>query len=129
MLIPAQELMLWCSMMDDDSSASHAMAKDHDMSSMPGDHCDSEESSTAETKTSTHGCDDLNDCDCLEIQNSLKNEALMSLQAPVKHKLSSSVFKNLDQLHIYNALNPPPVWSFSSYSPPTLFLVNQTFLI
>ena len=130
MLIPAKELMLWCSIMDDDSSASHSMAMDHDMSSMPEDHCNSEESSTTDAKTSTHICDNLNDCDCLEIQSSLKDDAFLSLQAPItKIKLSSSVLKNLDQHHTNHEISPPPIWWYSSYSPPMLFLVNESFLI
>lgn len=130
MLIPAQDLTLWCSMVDDESSASHFMSMDHDMSSMPGDHCDSEESPTPETKASTHNCDNLSDCDCLEIQSNMKNEAFLSLYAPsTKIQLSSSILKNLDQLHTNHEISPPPIWRYSSYSPPTLFLVNESFLI
>ena len=131
MLVPAQELMLWCDMMDSSKEAtSESISLFDDIRSESNEHCDSEVNNTSSEQKSNNHCDELATFDCLEIQSGIQDQAFVFANS-VKSDLVLSV-RFLELVESFEAINetiPPPIWSFSSYSPPDLFLVNASFLI
>lgn len=131
MLVPAQELMLWCDMMDSSKEAtSESISLFDDIRSESNEHCDSEVNNTSSEQKSNNHCDELTTCDCLEIQSGIQDQAFVFANS-VKSDLVLSV-RFLELVESFEAINetiPPPIWSFSSYSPPDLFLANASFLI
>lgn len=131
MLIPAQELMLWCSMMDDmETPISETMSMHNAKDSENEGHCNTKDEASSDQQNKDQHCDELASCDCLEIQSGIQDQAFVFANS-VKSDLELSV-RFLQLVESFEAINesiPPPIWSFSSYSPPDLFLANASFLI
>lgn len=131
MLVPAQELMLWCDMMDMNMVESHetmSMQMD-DMHSQDTEHCDTQDFDALDTSPDKN-CDVLIDCNCVFLQSSnIEHAVLGSSTVSIKIPLATSLLDISGLQYSIKVITPPPIWSFSSYSPPDLFLANESFLI
>lgn len=131
MLVPAQELMHWCDMMDSDMVETHktmSMQID-DTHSQETEHCDMQDSEASEA-SSFKKCDVLIDCNCAYVQSSIIEHAVLgSSTLSIQIPLTTSVLNFIEFQPPLKTTFPPPIWSFSSYSPPDLFLANESFLI
>lgn len=134
MLVPTQQLMLWCNntMMDMETEMEmnhETMAMnmmDHDQA-MTSEHCDSD---SKESMSNTEDCDMMIDCNCMTIQGTTSDQAVLALVSVQVPMVTESVLFDLINPEITTQVPiPPPIWSFSSYSPPDLFLANASFLI
>lgn len=78
-------------------------------------------------KTGEESCGMTFDCDCYYTSKAVRTEApvLQKIKIPKLILTSIDASLNLE----YDQYFPPPIWLSSSYSPPLLFLANESFLI
>ena len=136
LLVPAQQMMLWCGMMNMDSDTemmmnheAMAMNMSHHDKSMSDEHCGS---ASDKSMNDSEDCDSdmMIDCNCVTVQGTTSDQAvfaLVSVQVPTVTE--SELFDLINPEIVTQIPTPPPIWSFSSYSPPDLFLANASFLI
>lgn len=116
MLVPTQQLMLWCnsSMMDmetemeinHDSMAMNMM--DHDQA-MTSEHCDSD---SKESMSNSEECDSdmMIDCNCLTIQGTTTDQAVLALVSVQVPTVTESVLFDLINPEITTQVPiPPPI--------------------
>jgi hypothetical protein len=131
MLVPAQELMLWCDMMEMDMTEHHeAMTMQVDSThSQNAKHCNVSDFGSTETPSDII-CEVKVDCNCVSVQNGTNDYAVLgSSTVGVQIPVPTSILNISDTQYSLKVQTPPPIWSFASYSPPDLFLANESFLI
>ena len=72
-------------------------------------------------------CETSIDCNCELEVNAVENSALIAQQLKLPKIDSECVILITSEATIQRI--PPPLWYSSSYSPPLLFLANESFLI
>ncbi len=128
LMIPAQEMMLLCDMMSNDHESISSVMNEMDHHEQSAD-CDSTGMGEGEESENTL-CNTLVDCNCMVLVSARK-DAVVSAPTPIIVSLSST-FESLNTsatLSEMKEIFPPPIWSLASYSPPNLFLENESFLI
>ena len=141
MIIPAQAMMLWCGMdMSDDSSMMqmHSEMSTHSAMSTPQNesmtHCESSDAPSevpvpVSDNTSKH-CSINIDCNCIVTQqNDAPASSVITPPLILKAQISTNLLSELLTLSDLNEAFPPPLWNSASYTPPSLFLANEAFLI
>jgi hypothetical protein len=141
MIIPAQAMMLWCGMdMSDDSSMMqmHSEMSTHSAMSTPQNesmtHCESSDAPSevpvpVSDNTSKH-CSINIDCNCIvKQQNDAPASSVITPPLILKAQISTNLLSELLTLSDSNEAFPPPLWNSASYTPPSLFLANEAFLI
>ncbi|RNC83124.1 MAG: hypothetical protein ED557_10460 [Balneola sp.] len=128
LMIPAQDMMLLCDMMSNDHEVVSSAMKGMDHHDQKED-CDSMGMGNDSESENTH-CDAMLDCNCIEVLAARKNAVI---SAPMHINISFSlIFESFDtsiSLSSIKEVFPPPIWRQISYSPPDLFLENESFLI
>lgn len=132
LIVPVQEMMLWCNMMDMSMDHSQALTGAHSVPMEKGDHCNSSNADlmTIPVEQSSEHCKALVDCNCVTDRSDITNLATIT---PTPFNLEIQRLASFGNEVVFeNTLNetfPPPIWSSSSYSPPDLFVTNESFLI
>ncbi|MBO6793135.1 MAG: hypothetical protein JJ895_04440 [Balneolaceae bacterium] len=95
-------------------------------------HCDSTNAS-AEKPTTDDGSEHCSiniDCNCIITQKSdIPPSTVLTQTLTLKAQISSDLLIEILTLSDSNEAFPPPLWNSASYSPPSLFLSNEAFLI
>lgn len=78
-------------------------------------------------KAGEESCGMTFDCDCYYTSKAVRTEALVLQKIKIPKLILTSIDANLNLE--YDQYFPPPLWLSSSYSPPLLFLANESFLI
>lgn len=67
------------------------------------------------------------ECDCYFTSNAVRTEVPVLQKVKVPKPLLSN--NDFDVIIVPDQYFPPPLWFSNSYSPPLLFLTNESFLI
>ena len=133
------EMIEHCMNMENMNSGMHSdMAMHHQQEPMPEsithsmDHenmmdCCSDIPESGSLPIAINHCQTSIDCDCDATYDGLSHTALVVQNFKIPLDNSTIILS-----HSFNSttkITPPPLWFSNSYSPPLLFLANESFLI